>query len=191
MRVHFVTCSPSFVVCSFFDDRHSDFCEMIPRPFDLRFSNNWTAPEVKQYRICLQCRNCGLDPWVEKISWRRGWLPTLVFLPGKFLRQRSLCARVLWVAKSQTWQSRHSTNNLFFPETMLRLAWSDYLPVTEKGHFGPTVRQRDWVSWGRALCMIITTATKTTQRNNSIMELELALLYNISMVHFFFKFFYF
>ena len=26
----------------------------------------------------------GLDPWVRKISWRRGRLPTLVFWPGEF-----------------------------------------------------------------------------------------------------------
>ena len=24
------------------------------------------------------------DPWVGKIPWRRGWLPTLVFSPGEF-----------------------------------------------------------------------------------------------------------
>ena len=26
---------------------------------------------------------CRFDPWVGKISWRRKWQPTLVFLPGK------------------------------------------------------------------------------------------------------------
>ena len=31
-------------------------------------------------------QECGLDPWVGKIPWRREWLPTPVFLPG----QRSL-----------------------------------------------------------------------------------------------------
>ena len=77
----FAKSSPSFIVCSFFDDSHSDFCEMIPRAFDLHFSNNWIALEAQQYRICLQCRSCGLDPWVGKIPWRRGWLPILVFLP--------------------------------------------------------------------------------------------------------------
>ena len=34
------------------------------------------------------------DPWVRKIPWRRKWQPTLVFLPGKFQRQRSLWAIV-------------------------------------------------------------------------------------------------
>jgi len=30
------------------------------------------------------------DPWVGKIPWRREWLPTPVFLPGKFGGQKSL-----------------------------------------------------------------------------------------------------
>jgi len=30
------------------------------------------------------------DPWVRKISWRRAWLPTPVFLPGESHGQRSL-----------------------------------------------------------------------------------------------------
>ena len=32
----------------------------------------------------------GFDPWVRKIPWRREWLPTSVFLPGKPHGQRSL-----------------------------------------------------------------------------------------------------
>ena len=30
----------------------------------------------------LQCSRCGFNPWVRKISWRRKWQPTPVFLPG-------------------------------------------------------------------------------------------------------------
>ena len=44
-------------------------------------------------RIHLQgrsCRRCGFDPWVRKISWRRIWQPTPVFLPGESFEQRSL-----------------------------------------------------------------------------------------------------
>ena len=40
-----------------------------------------------------QCRSCqgrGLDPWVQKIPWRRKWQPTPVFWPGKSHEQRSL-----------------------------------------------------------------------------------------------------
>ena len=42
------------------------------------------------WRICLQCRRPGFDPWVGKIPWRREWQPTPVFLPGEFHGQRSL-----------------------------------------------------------------------------------------------------
>ena len=53
-------------------------------------------------RIWLPCRRPGFYPWVGKIPWRREWLPTPVFLPGEFHRQRSTGATFLWVAKSQT-----------------------------------------------------------------------------------------
>ena len=33
--------------------------------------------------VCLQCGRHRFNPWVGKISWRRKWQPTPVFLPGK------------------------------------------------------------------------------------------------------------
>ncbi|KAB0387177.1 hypothetical protein FD755_002133 [Muntiacus reevesi] len=41
-----------------------------------------TAKLVSMH-VCLQCGSPRLDPWVRKISWRRKWQPTPVFLPGK------------------------------------------------------------------------------------------------------------
>jgi len=38
----------------------------------------------------------GFDPWVGKTPWRREWLPTPVFLPGKFHGQRSLVGHSPW-----------------------------------------------------------------------------------------------
>jgi len=35
-------------------------------------------------------RDLGFDPWVWNIPWRREQQPTLVFLPGESLGQRSL-----------------------------------------------------------------------------------------------------
>ena len=32
---------------------------------------------------CRRCKRCRFDPWVRKISWRRAWQPTPVFLPGE------------------------------------------------------------------------------------------------------------
>ena len=42
--------------------------------------NNWWFSSKE---FISQCRRPGFDPWVGKISWRRIWQPTLVFLPGK------------------------------------------------------------------------------------------------------------
>ena len=67
-------------------------------------------------------RRHGLDPWVRKIPWRREWLPTPVFLPGEFYRQRSLagyrscsCNRVRhdW-AHTQTHTHTHTHNYSHF-----------------------------------------------------------------------------
>ena len=51
------------------------------------------------YRICLQCKRPRLNPWVRKIPWRTKWLPTPVFLPGKFYGQRSLAGYSPWGCK--------------------------------------------------------------------------------------------
>ena len=57
---------------------------------------NWTGcPDglhwwLRWQRICLQRRRPGFNPWVGRISWRRGWLPIPIFFPGEFHGQRSL-----------------------------------------------------------------------------------------------------
>ena len=43
-----------------------------------------------------QCRRCMFDPWVGKITWRRKWQPTPVFLPGKSHGQKSLAGYSPW-----------------------------------------------------------------------------------------------
>ena len=45
---------------------------------------------LRWQRICLQCRRPGINPWVRKISWRREWQLTPIFLPGEVHGQRSL-----------------------------------------------------------------------------------------------------
>ena len=40
-----------------------------------------------------------LDPWVRKITWRRKWKPTSVFLPEKYHGQRNLAGYNLWGPK--------------------------------------------------------------------------------------------
>ena len=48
------------------------------------------ASLVAQGSVCLQCRRPGFDPWVGKITLRRKWQPTPVFLPGESHEWRSL-----------------------------------------------------------------------------------------------------
>ena len=48
---------------------------------------------------CRKHKRHGFDPWVRKISWRRKWQPTPVFLPGKSHAQRSLAGYNPWVHK--------------------------------------------------------------------------------------------
>ena len=38
----------------------------------------------------------GFDPWIGKISWRKEWQPTPVFLPGEFHGQGSLAGYSPW-----------------------------------------------------------------------------------------------
>ena len=45
-------------------------------------SGSLVAPTMQEPQV--------FSPWVRKISWRRKWQPTPVFLPGKSHGQRSL-----------------------------------------------------------------------------------------------------
>ena len=46
--------------------------------------------------ICLQCRRPRFDPWVEKIPWRREWLPAPVLSPAESHGQKRLVGYSLW-----------------------------------------------------------------------------------------------
>ena len=75
---------PPFIVCTFFDDGHSDHVR-------------WYLIVVfNLQRIRLQCRRSGFDLWVGKITWRRERLPTPVLLPGKSHGRRSLVGCSPW-----------------------------------------------------------------------------------------------
>ena len=47
-------------------------------------------------RICLQYRRPGFNPWVRKMLWKKEWLPTPVFLPGRYHEQRCLAGYSPW-----------------------------------------------------------------------------------------------
>ena len=57
----------------------------------------------------------GFDPWVRKISCRRSWQPTPVFLPGEFHGQRSLVAYSPWGCKESDRIERLTYKYMFFP----------------------------------------------------------------------------
>ena len=50
-------------------------------------------------RQCRRPKGLKFDSWVGKIPWRRKWLPTPVFLPGKSHRQRSVAGYSPWDLK--------------------------------------------------------------------------------------------
>ena len=61
-----------------------------------------------------QWRRLSLDPWIEKIPWKREWLPTPVLLPGESPGQRSLECCSPWgrrvrhtKATTSTWKMLH------------------------------------------------------------------------------------
>ena len=54
------------------------------------------------------CERPGFNPWVRKISWRRKWQPTPIFLPGKSHGQRNLVGYSPWGRKeSDTTEQLH------------------------------------------------------------------------------------
>ena len=65
---------------------------------------NWT--ELNWMRLRPRC-----DTWIGKISKRREWLPTPVFLPVEFHGQRRLVGYSSWVTKSKTWLSNCRFHN--------------------------------------------------------------------------------
>ena len=45
---------------------------------------------------CRRHKRCGFNPWVRKITWRRAWQPTSVFLSGESQGKRSLVGYSPW-----------------------------------------------------------------------------------------------
>ena len=78
-----------------------------PKPPAFLFSSRQTW-WLRWESICLQCGRPRFNPWVRKISWRRKWKPTPVFLPGKSHGWRSLVGYNPWSCKvSDTTERLH------------------------------------------------------------------------------------
>ena len=90
---------------------------------------------------CRRHKRCGLDPWAGKIPWRRKWQPTPVFLPGKFLRQRSLmgysprdCNQIELSARTHmTLQHPNQSPNATVPAGTLSQGHKNWLLAHERG----------------------------------------------------------
>ena len=54
------------------------FLNPISFSFLVGFSGGAGSKECLQ---CRRCKRCGFDPWIGKISWRKAWQPSPVFLP--------------------------------------------------------------------------------------------------------------
>ena len=79
------------------------------------------AQTVKRL-LDLQCGRPGFNPWVRKISWRRKWHPTPVFLPGKSHGRRSLVGYSPWGQKeSDTTEWLHSLTEFYLVKFCLAL----------------------------------------------------------------------
>ena len=80
-----------------------------------------------QYR---RCKRLGLNPWVGKISWRRKWQLTPVFLPGEFHGQRSLAGYNPAVTRVRHYWVPMHTQHLQRPlevVTILPILWAKKL----------------------------------------------------------------
>ena len=80
--------------------------------------NTWRASRwLSGKRFACQCRRLGLDPWVWKVSWRRKWQPTPVYLTGKSRGQRSLVGYSSWGHKESDTTSWLNNSNEYMKYT--------------------------------------------------------------------------
>ena len=97
-------------------------------------SLSWTTPVAQRWRICLQCRRHRFDPWVGKISWRRAWQLTPVFLLKRSHGQRSLVGYSPWSVKESeatehnlvliTWYNTANISEEFNENLLIQQTWN-------------------------------------------------------------------
>ena len=56
--------------------------QVLEKREDVKHMRRHASLIAQAVKNCLQCRRLEIYPWVRKVSWRREWLPTAVFLPG-------------------------------------------------------------------------------------------------------------
>ena len=75
----------------------------------------------------------GFNPWVGKIPWRRKWQPTVVFLPGESLGQRSLEGCSPWGCKRVGYDLATKQQSIFYISYFLDIVIYITLPSMELG----------------------------------------------------------
>ena len=112
----------------------------------------------------LQHRRPGFNPWVEKIPWRRKWLPTPVFLPGESHEYRRLVRYSPWGCKeldTATWL----TLSLFtFSDKENPLTCSQQGKDTNRLPYWTYPSSTWWLHCGRAELLLV--LAHITVRNN-------------------------
>ena len=108
---------------------------------------------VRRESVCLQCGRPEFNPWVGKISWRRKWQPTPVFLPGKCHGQRSLVGYSPWGRKESDtterlhffsyththtmfldWKNQYCEND-YLTQSKLLIQWNPYQITNDIFHW--------------------------------------------------------
>ena len=84
----------------------------------------------------MQFKRPGFNPWVGKISLRREWLPTPIFLPGDFLGQRSLASYSPWKSDKEPGtneQLTHTHTHTHIQSQAFLLWYYPWLPPSNGG----------------------------------------------------------
>ena len=105
------------------------FSRRLRKYFSLHGFPRW----LRGKQTTCQCRRLRLDPWIEKIPWKREWQPTPIFLPEKFHGQRSLAGlQSMGSQKSQTQLNNltATTTNLY--KTCRLLLWTQGLSLNPR-----------------------------------------------------------
>ena len=75
-------------------------CDSVPCPLQRAVQSHFLDFPICSDSEESACQAGGrVSIWVEKIPWRKEWLPIIVFLPGEFHQQRSLAGHCPWGCK--------------------------------------------------------------------------------------------
>ena len=100
---------------------------------------------------CRGHERLGFNPWVRKILWRREWHPTPVFLPAKFLGQRSPVGYRPWGCKeSDTTKWTHMVDDEG-GDLMNEISALIKEPRRSSLAFSTTWGHKKFASWKRAI----------------------------------------